>query len=156
MLVEQIDGYEAEAAHDAARYYLPRRRRRPDPEPPEPVYLFFFQAADGIRDFHVTGVQTCALPIWLRLPLAGACRGLRPPRATPSHHPPLPPAHERKGRALHPHAPRRLGLRSPLRLERGAHGLAFRLARPLQLATTTRQPQPQAARRSSPRAEQPG
>src|SRR6266511_3572400 len=27
-------------------------------------YLFFFQAEDGIRDFHVTGVQTCALPIW--------------------------------------------------------------------------------------------
>src|SRR5690606_41107552 len=22
------------------------------------------QAEDGIRDFHVTGVQTCALPIW--------------------------------------------------------------------------------------------
>src|SRR5690606_40144112 len=27
------------------------------------VYCFFFQAEDGIRDFHVTGVQTCALPI---------------------------------------------------------------------------------------------
>src|SRR5207253_7097540 len=26
---------------------------------------FFFQAEDGIRDGHVTGVQTCALPIWL-------------------------------------------------------------------------------------------
>src|SRR6266508_5016437 len=25
----------------------------------------FFQAEDGIRDGHVTGVQTCALPIWL-------------------------------------------------------------------------------------------
>src|SRR5690606_41193381 len=25
--------------------------------------IFFFQADDGIRDFHVTGVQTCALPI---------------------------------------------------------------------------------------------
>src|SRR5690606_40360139 len=25
----------------------------------------FFQAEDGIRDFHVTGVQTCALPISL-------------------------------------------------------------------------------------------
>src|SRR5436309_7096819 len=25
--------------------------------------LFFIQAEDGIRDFHVTGVQTCALPI---------------------------------------------------------------------------------------------
>src|SRR5690606_39617784 len=26
---------------------------------------FFFQAEDGIRDFHVTGVQTCALPIFV-------------------------------------------------------------------------------------------
>src|SRR5690625_5584424 len=26
---------------------------------------FFFQAEDGIRDGHVTGVQTCALPIYL-------------------------------------------------------------------------------------------
>src|SRR5690606_39590397 len=29
--------------------------------------VFFFQAEDGIRDFHVTGVQTCALPIFRRL-----------------------------------------------------------------------------------------
>src|SRR5690606_18723827 len=28
-------------------------------------FFFFFQAEDGIRDFHVTGVQTCALPIFL-------------------------------------------------------------------------------------------
>src|SRR3712207_7045676 len=27
--------------------------------------FFFFQAEDGIRDIGVTGVQTCALPIWL-------------------------------------------------------------------------------------------
>src|SRR5256885_11614685 len=26
---------------------------------------FFFQAEDGIRDYKVTGVQTCALPIWV-------------------------------------------------------------------------------------------
>src|SRR5690606_39544625 len=33
------------------------------------VYLrvCFFQAEDGIRDFHVTGVQTCALPILFKL-----------------------------------------------------------------------------------------
>src|SRR5690606_40563356 len=30
-------------------------------------FIFFFQAEDGIRDFHVTGVQTCALPILLQL-----------------------------------------------------------------------------------------
>src|SRR5689334_24305180 len=28
-------------------------------------FFFFFQAEDGIRDGTVTGVQTCALPIWL-------------------------------------------------------------------------------------------
>src|SRR2546426_5750214 len=27
------------------------------------VFFFFFQAEDGIRDYKVTGVQTCALPI---------------------------------------------------------------------------------------------
>src|SRR5256886_10523684 len=27
--------------------------------------FFFFQAEDGIRDLTVTGVQTCALPIWM-------------------------------------------------------------------------------------------
>src|SRR5256885_4611301 len=27
------------------------------------VVFFFFQAEDGIRDYKVTGVQTCALPI---------------------------------------------------------------------------------------------
>src|SRR5690554_7770876 len=34
-------------------------------------FFFFFQAEDGIRDADVTGVQTCALPIFLsffRLP----------------------------------------------------------------------------------------
>src|SRR4051795_8952453 len=33
---------------------------------PRPCFsvLFFFQAEDGIRDESVTGVQTCALPIW--------------------------------------------------------------------------------------------
>src|ERR1022692_5222387 len=29
------------------------------------LFVFFFQAEDGIRDYKVTGVQTCALPIWL-------------------------------------------------------------------------------------------
>ena len=39
-------------------------------------FFFFFQAEDGIRDDLVTGVQTCALPIWIaiswhELPLLG-------------------------------------------------------------------------------------
>src|SRR2546428_312331 len=32
---------------------------------PSKNFFFFFQAEDGIRDLIVTGVQTCALPIWL-------------------------------------------------------------------------------------------
>src|SRR6266496_6190085 len=28
------------------------------------LFFFFFQAEDGIRDLYVTGVQTCALPIF--------------------------------------------------------------------------------------------
>src|SRR5256885_10943324 len=41
--------------------------------------FFFFQAEDGIRDYKVTGVQTCALPISRR---TGRCarRGRRPGR----------------------------------------------------------------------------
>src|SRR5690606_16320103 len=41
-------------------------------------FLFFFQAEDGIRDFHVTGVQTCALPIsrlMKKLGIQGVWRG---------------------------------------------------------------------------------
>src|SRR5207302_3374728 len=46
---------------------------------PEP---FLFQAEDGIRAFHVTGVQTCALPIysvevWRTDRLAGGLYGVR-------------------------------------------------------------------------------
>src|SRR3712207_7879032 len=36
------------------------------------VCFFFFQAEDGIRDIGVTGVQTCALPIF---PLLGEGTG---------------------------------------------------------------------------------
>src|SRR5690606_39498425 len=43
----------------------------------------FFQAEDGIRDFHVTGVQTCALPISAMTPsrrgrMASMLPGVRP------------------------------------------------------------------------------
>src|SRR5438270_10596257 len=38
-------------------------------------YFFFFQAEDGIRDLTVTGVQTCALPIYHRLDLIEVAAG---------------------------------------------------------------------------------
>src|SRR5256885_11031226 len=41
--------------------------------------IFFFQAEDGIRDYKVTGVQTCALPICAgkKTPLTIGDAGLR-------------------------------------------------------------------------------
>src|SRR5256885_7359597 len=38
--------------------------------------FFFFQAEDGIRDYKVTGVQTCALPIYLGIEALPALGGL--------------------------------------------------------------------------------
>src|SRR5437016_10379659 len=38
--------------------------------------VFFFQAEDGIRDWSVTGVQTCALPIYPETDRESAC-GIR-------------------------------------------------------------------------------
>src|SRR5256885_9758112 len=52
------------------------------------LHFFFFQAEDGIRDYKVTGVQTCALPICRssgsagpprHLPAAGAACAVRAP-----------------------------------------------------------------------------
>src|SRR5690606_39866766 len=51
------------------------------------VSVFFFQAEDGIRAFHVTGVQTCALPIFLAA--LGGCSA--PDAAEPPAPPPPPP-----------------------------------------------------------------
>src|SRR2546430_7077349 len=39
--------------------------------------FFFFQAEDGIRDLTVTGVQTCALPIFATLAPALAAQGVQ-------------------------------------------------------------------------------
>src|SRR6266516_852375 len=41
-------------------------------------FFFFFQAEDGIRDRTVTGVQTCALPIWCSPGWRSAQHGRRP------------------------------------------------------------------------------
>src|SRR5690606_39987898 len=43
----------------------------------------FFQAEDGIRDFHVTGVQTCALPIFYSSLATAESRSSRPLRQAP-------------------------------------------------------------------------
>src|SRR5215510_16040257 len=41
-------------------------------------FFFFFQAEDGIRDGHVTGVQTCALPILRARDVLERLSGKRP------------------------------------------------------------------------------
>src|SRR5437660_6255636 len=56
-------------------------------------FFFFFQAEDGIRDGHVTGVQTCALPIFrarVRGRQARRDRSAKSPFASPSRTPPIP------------------------------------------------------------------
>src|SRR5690625_6685837 len=45
------------------------------------ILFFFFQAEDGIRVGHVTGVQTCALPISA---YRGGWSGTPPPPRTPT------------------------------------------------------------------------
>src|SRR6266545_3106690 len=83
-----------------------------------------------------------------RLPLGRARARLPGAWAQALAHPPRPAAHEREGRAFHPHPARRLGLRSDLpRLSR-AHARSQRLARVLQSTPTTRQAQPPTAPRA--------
>src|SRR5262249_57800029 len=48
--------------------------------------VFFFQAEDGIRDWSVTGVQTCALPIW---PRPTGCRRRSALAKNPSYSSPI-------------------------------------------------------------------
>src|SRR5207249_9260591 len=45
--------------------------------------FFFFQAEDGIRDRNVTGVQTCALPIYRARIVKHQARQARPRRELP-------------------------------------------------------------------------
>src|SRR5256885_2043318 len=60
--------------------------------------FFFFQAEDGIRDYKVTGVQTCALPI---LDNARLAPGSRPPHPSEVAVPPVGPcSHSTNDRAL--------------------------------------------------------
>src|SRR5256885_8411431 len=50
--------------------------------------FFFFQAEDGIRDYKVTGVQTCALPIYpLGRENVQDARHRNQPAALPRHRP---------------------------------------------------------------------
>src|SRR2546430_5957315 len=65
------------------------------------AFVFFFQAEDGIRDLTVTGVQTCALPIFLMLTArtdgSSGVWGLVGPRVEPPHGRVLARAGSRRG-----------------------------------------------------------
>src|SRR5437016_8035561 len=49
------------------------------------LFFFFFQAEDGIRDWSVTGVQTCALPIYVPLMPRAMIIGCVDQRVDPAH-----------------------------------------------------------------------
>src|SRR2546427_10284265 len=76
-------------------------------------FFFFFQAEDGIRDLTVTGVQTCALPIWG----AGHLASVRPEQQEAAHR----PADHRPAVRGGEGAPRRVCLRA-------GDGVAFEAA----------------------------
>src|SRR2546426_6880900 len=96
---------------------------------------FFFQAEDGIRDYKVTGVQTCALPISV-----SHRPGARPaPRAVARSRPAARGGRSRTGGGAAQHCVR----------DRDAHGgRRARVGRPAQLAlahragATARRPRP--------------
>src|SRR3989454_2226792 len=92
-------------------------------------HYFFFQAEDGIRDYKVTGVQTCALPISAPRGRALVRRGVpRPPEYGPeSPAGDRPGYHERRGAR----APQRRAL--PLRLVRPLDDPLVRAAAPAAL-----------------------
>src|SRR5260221_855620 len=48
------------------------------------ICVFFFKAEDGIRDHCVTGVQTCALPIFELIDTSRSCSSARAPLIAPS------------------------------------------------------------------------
>src|SRR6266536_3563530 len=111
--------------------------------------FFFFQAEDGIRDPLVTGVQTCALPIW---PCARGSRRAGP-RAPPWRRASARPAGRRRPRsdrrADRPRAPRRRRRSpwTPARWERARGRAPFR---PRRWPWPPRRPPP-ASLRAAPR-----
>src|SRR5258708_7623258 len=69
----------------------------------DPVLYCFFQAEEGIRDDLVTGVQTCALPIWpgtrhARTALTRQCAATGVPNAARARAAPGPPPPSAPGR----------------------------------------------------------
>src|SRR5205807_3065176 len=87
--------------------------------------LFFFQAEDGIRDYTVTGVQTCALPIYIR----GHCLKILPREVDLEH--PRRPICSKVVRDEHSRgvAPRQLNLRSLTPSDKHTVGVWLKIGR---------------------------
>src|SRR5256885_5443909 len=64
-------------------------------------FFFFFQAEDGIRDYKVTGVQTCALPISLPAQRGRFYRGTVQHRQLRAAHTPVRAAMRSRARRAH-------------------------------------------------------
>src|SRR5690606_40272388 len=86
----------------------------------------FLQAEAGIRDFHVTGVQTCALPIWIgmRQPSPRDSAGVSAPAATTNASAPIPPAGVTAARAEFPVRTKQIGRASCRERVENADGAA--------------------------------
>src|SRR5688572_31279011 len=63
-------------------------------------FVFFFQAEDGIRDLTVTGVQTCALPIYPDQHAGGPPHERFAEDEHPTHHHDHDPAHDNSPEAI--------------------------------------------------------
>jgi hypothetical protein len=81
----------------------------------DPVYAWDRRrSCAAVRDRDSTGAPACDRAHHHCLSLDRPRARLQGARDPPHPHPPLPPAHQRQGRALHPHDARRLGLRGDL------------------------------------------
>src|SRR2546430_5428967 len=102
---------------------------------------FFFQAEDGIRDLTVTGVQTCALPIFAPSGLAATCSTSNAPGVSSVARP---PSAGTEYRCVHPSFSQGNTIRSPAphRIWFGATISRNTLPRPVSAVHTWRPPPP--------------
>src|SRR5690606_40818819 len=81
---------------------------------------FSSRAEDGIRDFHVTGVQTCALPIWRSPARIQRCATSTAASTLPLEKSAQCIWSQRRGASFHGHSPLPSAARADVRSARGA------------------------------------
>src|SRR5256885_11921070 len=82
--------------------------------------VFFFQAEDGIRDYKVTGVQTCALPICQRRSEQLSLRRLTRAVGSLEGHEHEPPRYAARAREERQHAGRTVMVRGARQIGRAS------------------------------------